>query len=433
MKLRVAVNLLLLLLSACASGPRVLPPSTTVGTEAIYAALYPLYAEICALSAMNKKPGFGAQISSGIGGHAILYLNGVCRSPTSEYPVLVQCNDVPGKAGIDGVGISVNAHYANANWVAVEGRDFFFDGRMTPGQALTREAYAATLQEARAKKIFEGVSFHKEVFDDMPDGFTQADFKYEISTSTDFAIAFGRNRYCGRVPMNAAQMQAMIAYMNSLNEPYRSGQAVFDWNIITDNCAHVNHNALAAAHIWDIWETGRFILVSIFDFPVPKNEFVNLVQRVNDMPIDDPLEVYRDDAARLLLMTQDRLPTQPGAIIDLGRVISQNDIYETDSPIIFYDDPITGRYRRRYHSILTEPRYFDLRENLTYFAKLYDDIKAKTRPLESYYAELGSSQEDRREFAVFYEKYNAYISRISAEVTRKLAQLDRMTGYAKAS
>src|SRR5579859_1753373 len=80
--------------------------------EAAYRALFPYYAEICAVSQLGKKPGFGAEISSGIGGHAVLYLNGVCRKPDSAYPVLALCGETRSTA--DGVGLSVNAHYRNA-------------------------------------------------------------------------------------------------------------------------------------------------------------------------------------------------------------------------------------------------------------------------------------------------------------------------------
>jgi len=48
------------LLTACV--PSALAPSpTTVSDEQQYAMLYPYYAEICALSQLDKKPGFGAK------------------------------------------------------------------------------------------------------------------------------------------------------------------------------------------------------------------------------------------------------------------------------------------------------------------------------------------------------------------------------------
>jgi len=46
--------------------------------EAAYTALHPYYLEFCALSELQKKPGYGADLRGGVGGHSTIYLNGVC-------------------------------------------------------------------------------------------------------------------------------------------------------------------------------------------------------------------------------------------------------------------------------------------------------------------------------------------------------------------
>src|SRR6185369_4995164 len=84
----------------------------------IYASVFPFYAELCALSEIKKKPGFGAEFASGFGGHSVLYLNGVCRVADAGYPTIQICD---GDAADRGVGLSVNDHYKNTNWVATEG------------------------------------------------------------------------------------------------------------------------------------------------------------------------------------------------------------------------------------------------------------------------------------------------------------------------
>jgi hypothetical protein len=416
-------------LFACAADPGAgtapaEPVPVTADDEAAYRALFPLYAEICAVSQLSKKPGFGAEITSGIGGHAVLYLNGACRRSDSTYPILALCDEIPGKEAVDGVGLSVNAHYATANWVAIEGRDFFFEGGIPAGQPLTRAAYQAALAEAQAKGIYESVEFHDKTYDDMPAGFTKPGFKYEISAATDFAIAFGRNRYCGRVPLSRPQMVGIVDYLNALNEPYRTGAEIFDWNLFTHNCAHMNHNALAVADIWDPWATDRFFLVALFDFPVPKNEFVNLMRRTNDLPIDDLEAIYDDAAARRLLLRETRLPTQPGAIADIASIIPENDVYETSSKIIFYDDPFIGAYQGWFDTIVSDKRYSSLRANLAYFAALYDRILKARKPLEWYVEKRGMKPAEQRDFAVFYDKYYAYVETESGEVARKISWLN---------
>jgi hypothetical protein len=418
----------MLTLAACATMEPVEPPPTTASEEAQYAALYPYYAEICALSQLDKKPGFGADISSGFGGHAVLYLNGVCRKKDVSYPILQMCDEATERPTADGVGLSVNAHYQNAMWVATEGREFFFNGGLKSGEALTRDAYQATQAQATAKKIYDGVIFHEDVYDDMPADFTRSSFKYEMSVASDYAIAFGRNRYCARVPLSRPQMVEIVDYLNGLNEPYKDGRENFEWNIFTRNCSHINHNALAVADLWDVWETDRSILISLFDFPVPKNEFVNTIRRTNDLPIDDLEALYHDDAARSLLMHENRLPTQPGALADLGTIVPQNGVYDTQSRIIFYDDPITGTYQRRFDAILSEPGYFRLRDNLVYFAQLYKKIRAERKPLDWYLdPHKTMSAQEQNDFRLFYRKYYDYIDRQVQEVDRNVTLLDAKT------
>jgi hypothetical protein len=417
-----------LLLAACATSNLVQPTPATLSDEQQYEKLFPYYAEVCALSRIGKKPGFGAEITSGFGGHAVLYLNHVCRKQSDAYPVLGMCDEEPGNPA-DGTGLSVNAHYASAAWVAIEGREFFFDGNLKPGQSLTREGYRALQEQAKAKKIYDAVDFHEGVYESMPASFSHTDAKYEISVATDYAIAFGRNRYCARVPVDRPQMVKIVDYLNGLNKPYKDGQKIFDWNLLTHNCSHVNHNALAAAGIWDEWEMDRFLLVSLFDFPVPKNEFVNLMQRTNDLPIDDPEAIYDDPEARELLLQYGRLPTQPGAIADLGTIASPNEVYDTQSRIIFYDDPITGRYERRFDTMLSDPRYFRLQDNLAHFAALYQKIERERKPLDWYLRKRGmTSGPDSDAFRIFYQKYYDYIGEQVQEVSHQTALLNGRAG-----
>ena len=124
---RATVLAVTLTLLACATTPtRIEQPLVQPTPAEPYARVYPYYAESCALTQLGKKSGFGAEIYSGVGGHGALYLNGVCRSQKEPYPVLEMCDEAGQQPDRDGVGLSVNAHYRNAVWVATEGRYFFF-------------------------------------------------------------------------------------------------------------------------------------------------------------------------------------------------------------------------------------------------------------------------------------------------------------------
>jgi hypothetical protein len=385
----------------------------------LYAQLYPYYAELCAVSQIKKKPGFGADTSGGIGGHAVFYLNGVCRASNTDYPTLVMCGTGTPTAD-QGVGLSVNAHFKNANWVATDGHDFFFQGGLSPQERLTRAAYDRIQADAKAKKLYDGIVFHPEVFDDIPPGMDQRDYKYEVSIATDYAIGIGRDRYCARTPVSRAQMIKMVDYLNGVNAIYRDGKKDFEWNVLENNCAYLAHNALAAAGLWDEWKTGRFILIAAFDFPVPKNEFVNQIWRTNDMDIADPHAVYADTAARRELIEDNRLPTEPGALAAATPVMQNNDIYNTDLKLIFYDQPAIGSYERRFRTIFSDPRYTDIRANLRYFASLYQRIEAARPPAAGAAPTIRSVSD----FAAFSERFYDYIDHEAATVRAQLTALD---------
>jgi hypothetical protein len=385
--------------------------------DELYARLYPYYAEFCAVSQIRKKPGFGVDTSGGWGGHSVLYLNGVCRVRDAGYPTIELCPD-DASAGQQGVGFSVNAHFKNANWIATDGPGFFFHGNVSPRGRLTRAAYRRTQNEAKKKGLLDGVVFHREVFDDMPAGMGRRDFMYEVSIATDYAIGFGRDRYCARVPLTRAQMSKTVAYLNSANAVYRDGKKDFQWNVLQNNCTYLAHNALAAAGIWDYWEPERFVLIAALDFPVPKNEFVDLMRRTNDTDISDPRRLYADPASRRELMENDRLPVEPGALARAEPVMQKNDVYETRLHLIFYDNTI-GSYERRFRTIFSEPRYTDIAANLRHVATLYRQAAAQRRPLP-----VASQEPTRDDFAVFHERFYDHLERDIATVDSHLAALD---------
>ena len=394
------------LLSACASTTYNLPPKTLNETE--YTAIYPYYVEFCALSETRKKKGSAVDIEGGgPGGHSVLYLNNVCRVRDALYPEIAVCDSK------DGVGLSVNAHFSNANWIATEGRDFFWHGDLAPGEPVTQASYARTQVRAARMGILNGVTFHPEVLADKPIGMSDQDTMYELSVATDYAIGFGRDRYCARVPVDRPRMQSIVAYLNTVNAPYRSGQKTFDWDVLRNNCAHLTHNALAIVGLWPEWPIERSLLVAAFDFPVPKNEFVNLMRRINDLPISDPAAIYNDAATRDALLRQDWIATRPGGLAEAEPAIRPNAMYETKLRLIFFDEPIFGHYQERFEAIFTTPRYTDLRANLAHFATLYSRIltaPASTDPP-----------------AAFAQRYHDHIAAEKAELAAAMARLRAAT------
>ena len=245
-----------------------------------------------------------------------------------------------------------------------------------------------------------------------------------MSIATDYAISFGRGRYCARVPVDRAQMIRMIAFLNAQNAPYREGQETFDWNVFTDNCVHLAHNALTAAGVWQEWPIDRPVLISLFDFPVPKNEFVNLMRRVDDPPDLNLLDLYHDQSAARSLVEFGLLPWIPGVVASSRAPQEPNQVYDTDVKQIFYDDPITGRYQRRFDAILDHPRYSDIGRNMDYFAALYSQLAAQRQPLATWLArDEFDPPAARQRFIDFYRRFYVFVDRERAAIAAKLASL----------
>ena len=344
-----------------------------------YEDMFPYYAELCALSELRKKPGFGVPLRSGMGGHLLLYLNGVrVRRDGSGYPALEIC-PVDEAAG-QGASISVNSHYRNANWVAFAGRNFVFHGALPKGTPLTREVYEETQRQAQAQGLLEGIEFHEHFFQNKPAGMSTEQCKYEISVATDYAACFGRDAYRARLPLSAAQMVAITNYLNALNEPYRRGEKLYHWRLFNDNCVHVAHNALAAAGVWAPWPTGQFFMRAAFKFPVPKNTVVDLAARANDLKLEDPAALFHDYAVREALLAHGTLPTGPGGLTSIAPAVRDNEIYDTlKLRLIFYDNPFWGAYRFRFRKMFAEPRYTKLGANLRHFEGCYAQAAARPR------------------------------------------------------
>lgn len=384
----------------------------TQPSEALYTSLFPYYVEYCALSEIKKKPNHGVEVvGGGPGGHALLFLSGACRVPNAGYPTVALCPPEAVKPGV-GVGVSVNAHFRNANWVATEGRDFFFRGLAEQGEPLTDELYWRTQARAREMGILDGVVFHDEVMASKPAGMEDQKFMYEMSVATDYGIALGRDRFCVRVPVERAELGAVVDALNAANEPFRKGEKTFEWDVVKNNCAHVVHNALEPLHLWRHWPTDRFVVISAFDFPVPKNELVSLVRLTNDKRLARPSALYGEPPEGQ--GRSRRVGAAPGALVESERVLQPNELYDTDLRSLFYEFP-PFTLHRRFVSFFANERYTDLGANLRYFSKRNRDL------LASEGEEAPSSSQDDR--ALFKRLYRSYLEHQADTVDQWLAAL----------
>ena len=309
--------------------------------------------------------------------------------------------------------------------MAAEGFSFLWHGALEPGEWLTPEAYDRTQRPAKSIDLLEGVAFHEHLFRMKPAEMSNHDYMYEISIATDYASRFGRDSFRARIPLDHDRMGKIVDYLNALNAPFRTGAKIFRWRVMNNNCVHVVHNALAAAGVWEEWPTGEFLGTAAFNFPVPKNEFVDLMLWTNDLPVADADAMYKNKFVRHALLAGGKLPTVPGALAVADKAIQSNDLYDVERlRLIFYDNPFWGPYRFRFARILREPRYSDLTANLLHFSNLYAKALAQ---------DLTSGEQGLSARAQFQRRYRQAIADEALRVQQMLAVDERQGQLAEAA
>ncbi len=245
-----------------------------------YSRFFPFHAEYAAMTQI--KP-FG-QKAGGPGGHAFLYVHGLCKDYSVPYPKVIPCKDAKFPAGLEheGVGISVNNDFINTNWVVVPGHELFFRG-ITPNSAFDHEAMKAVEEEALRYRIFEGVVVKPSLVSTLTKGqerYTRQVIKNAIGT--DFAAQFGRELWGVRFRIDEKAIPKMAQFLNEVNEPYVTGQKPYEWSGLYDNCAMLSANALAQACVRSAIPTRQNLIRQLFNLALPRNGVSTLQSLVHD-------------------------------------------------------------------------------------------------------------------------------------------------------
>jgi hypothetical protein len=164
------------------------------------------------------------------------------------------------------------------------------------------------------------------------------------------------------------------------------------------------------------------VLISAFDFPVPKTEFVNQMRQTNDMTLNDLPLLYNDVVTRQDVLDGVGMPTRPGALAKVSPPRPANDVYRTDLTLIFYDDPTFGPYNGWLDGIMNQPRYTDLAANLRSFTARYQAVLDDRKPL-SWWQENRPDLAGQPDFSAFYNDYYQQIGQSAAVAKTQLATL----------
>jgi hypothetical protein len=373
-----------------------------------YEQLFPRYIELCALSQFRTVEGR----TGGLPGHGVMYLKGACRDEQAPYPKLRLCDARLGPE--EGVGVSVNRWLANVNWIAVPGRDFFFHGDLEPDDRLTRPSFDAAVRKALELELFRGVELLDPPGEEEKP--TLEDFVAANSAGTDFGITFGRTVLCARVPVTESMLEQIVIFLNDVNHQYQTGNIQYHWSGYSDNCVHLQHNALAAAGVWEPKSVNAIKLRQLFNLAIPANEFLDLAERATEFPLEHFQKVWDDEVARDALLEFGWLPGHHGALLTSMHVHEANDLYETAFRLFVLELPFQLGGADRAATLFGDARLLDLATNLRWYRSRYQQILAGRPPDE------GPSLAGDRERTV-RRRYYVYVQAKLQEVEAALARL----------
>src|SRR6516162_4280828 len=341
--------------------------------DKVYEKLFPYYVELCAASQFHSKlTGEGG----GPAGHAILYIKGACKDEDASFPQLRRCRGIATRLNDPehGAGVSVNQLFSNVNWVATPGYELVFPGGLAPGERLTLVRFEAVEQQAIAKGIYNGVTFHP-----FPGATLDTDlraFLERAGIGTDLALQFARSVFCARLPVTEAMLDPIIKFLNDKNREYAEGEADYNWSAWADNCSHTMRNTLAAANIWSPLSVRTTKIRQIFNLAIPANEFVNLAELMTEGNIEDYRDILRDGPRRDALHEFHWLPTRQGALLKTLPVHEPNDLYDTTFRLFTLQSPFRMSKTQRAIDLLSDEHFVNLDANLRYFHQEYDTILA---------------------------------------------------------
>ena len=386
--------------------------------QRIYDSLFPYSIEVCAVTQFHQigsKPG-------GWGGHATLFINGAEIDVRASYPRVRLVTDPIDLSEPDsGVGISVNKIFDNVTWVAIPGRDEFFRGGLATEQILNRDLYEAAVQKATTAGWFHGIAIKDSVMRQRPRTVSPEEFIVRHSVGTDFALNFARTAYSARLPMSRDAIGKVIAYLNSANESAQTSGYI--WNMYTNNCSHVAHNALAAAGVWDpkiargpgamnvardVLSVARALALSqMSDFSFPANNFVRLYEAGNERPIDDALAAFRNHDVRRT-MSDGWISTGPGALIASYPIHdpTRNQMFAPGRDPFLFSVPMVWDKADKFKMLTREAPSIvtDLGANLAHYRDRFTQALANQRTISDDLRELTPGS-DEDEFRIFHGRF----------------------------
>ena len=307
----------------------------------------------------------------------------------------------------------------NTRYVAIDGKDFMFHGNLKADEVLNEETFNRSVMVVAQSGSTKGIKLHPDAQAGKPEGMSEEEYIARVGADTDYALQFGRESTCVRIPMNDAQMRAEVDKINEMNEPFVSGRKVYNWTGLSDSCVDFTHNVLAAAGIRSAVSTGSSLLRQTFDFmslhfQVPSNDVLAQAEFVSKFTnVKSAEEIYQNDDQREAFLKFGKLPQTGGAVMErVPMHLNGNDLYLPANGAMMLDIPILKPRHHKLEKMLTDPLTADIVTSLVAYQAQLQRVKSERKPIAT---------DADPEFAGFAAKYNQWIDEAIHEVDEKLS------------
>lgn len=332
---------------------------STSAYAGLYGEVFPRYYEYCAGTMLHYQKDYFNGAKGGAGGHAYVYLQGICKDYSKPYPQVKVCDKSDDH---EGVGISLDSDYKNVAWIAVPGRELIHFGNKEQGSVISKSDVDELIQKSIDLEIFKNVELKNYPQNLLPE--EKERYTALFSIGTDIAINWARELRCVKTPVSEDRLKDAVTFLNETNNKYFLEGKEYKWSMLANNCTHLSINIGHELGVNPSIATDRSFLKQLGNIAIPANHYLYLMDKVVMNKKVDKRKTYT--------------PNQFGAIASKFQAFPNNEMFITEDLKSFTLRPRKNIKRilstaKSYDSFLKRKEFTDLRENALYWSKLYSD------------------------------------------------------------
>lgn len=344
-----------------------------------YENAFPEYYEYCTATQVKYQPEYFEGGTGGAGGHAFIYVHGLCKDYTKDYPQVVPCEEVNEELRTqyphDGVGISLDSDYKNIMWVAVPGKDLIFNGNLNSKEPMLEKDIEALKDQAFALKVFENVEL-KTTTDAPLNSKKHSDFATLWSAGTDIAISWGRELRCVKTPINKKSVKQISLYLNAQNNSIYKTEKDYDWSFLYNNCTHLSLNTANAFGLTKEIKVDQSFVKQLGNIAVPANGFMLLA---DDLVLKKFNKNYLKKNENQMKENQ-LMGLQVGSLFEYHPAFPNNLIFQTEDikGVSLPRKRVLKAFKtlKHYDKYFSMNKYTILNENLKMWKEIYETMES---------------------------------------------------------